>query len=98
MIEVFEQPFMLTGENVDPRNIDFTFHTQLKVTLNGDQQPVLKEYYMNYDPETGIFSNLAVRSTFTYETQPIARRIEDIEWFTTVGEVAATKQLVKVEA
>ena len=95
-IELFEKPFMLTGENIDPRNIDFTFYTQEKVTRNPDDTPAMKEYYMNYDINTDTFSNLAVRCTYTYETTPTNRRIEDIEWFFDDGTVGTTRQLVQV--
>ncbi len=88
---------MLTGENYDPKNIDFTFYTQEKVTSNPDDTPALKEYFMNYDIGTDTFSNLAVRCTYTYETTPVIRRIEDIEWFFIDNTVGTTRQLVRVD-
>lgn len=96
-IELFEKAFMLTGQNIDPRNIDFTFYTQEKVTSNPDQTPAMKEYYMSYDIGTDTFSDLAVRCTYTYETTPIIRRIEDIEWFFDDDTLGVTKQLVRVQ-
>lgn len=96
VIDLFEQPFMLTGENEDPRNLDFTFYTQEKVTSNPDTTPAMKEYYMNYNAGTGVFSDLAVKCTYTYETTPVDRRIEDIEWYFENGTVGTTRQLVRV--
>jgi hypothetical protein len=95
-VELFEKPFMLTGENIDPKNMDFTFYTQEKVVRNPDGTPALKEYYMNYNPGTGVFSDLAVRCTYTYQTQPVETRTEDIEWFFEDGMVGTTRQLVQV--
>lgn len=95
-VELYPKSFMLTGENFDPKNLDFTFYTQEKVTLNPDTTPAMKEYYMNYDVNTGVFSNLAVKCTYTYETTPVDRRIEDIEWFFQDGTVGTTRQLVRV--
>jgi hypothetical protein len=95
LAEVFEKDFILTGERGDPRDIDFTFYTQEKVTKNPDETPAVKEYYMNYDSGTGEFSDLAVRCTYTYDTDP-ETRIEDIEWFYEDGTLGATRQLVQV--
>lgn len=86
---------MLTGENIDPRNMDFTFYSQEKVIKNPDGTPALKDYYMNYDSGTGQFSELAVRCTYTYQTEPDTRT-EDIEWFFEDGTVGTTRQLVQV--
>ena len=97
IIDLFEKPFMLTGENEDPRDIDFTFYTQEKVTSNPDETPAMKEYYINYDIVTDTFSDLAVRCTYTYETSPVSRRIEDIEWFFEDDTLGVTKQLVRVD-
>lgn len=96
-IELFEKAFMLTGQNIDPRSIDFTFYTQERVTRNPDDTPAMKEYFMNYDLGTDTFSNLAVRCTYTYETSPTIRRIEDIEWFFEDNMLGITKQLVRVD-
>lgn len=93
---IFEKPFMLTGEQGDPRDIDFTIYTQEKVTRNPDDTPAMKEYFMNYNAETGVFSNLAVRCTYTYETDPVEIRTEDIEWYFKDGAVGTTRQLVQV--
>lgn len=97
IIDLYEKNFMLTGENEDPRNLDFTFYTQEKVTSNPDDTPAMKEYFLNYDINTGVFSDLAVRCTYTYETTPVVRRIEDIEWFFEDNTVGVTKQLVRVD-
>ena len=97
VIDLFAKSFMLTGQNEDPRDLDFTFYTQEKVTSNPDETPALKEYYMNYDINTDTFSDLAVRCTYTYETTPIVRRIEDIEWFFEDDSVGVTRQLVRVD-
>ena len=96
VIELYEKNFMLTGENEDPKTIDFTFYTQEKITNNPDSTPAMKEYYMSYDPQTHIFSDLAVKCTYTYETSPVVRRIEDIEWYFEDGNVGTTRQLVTV--
>lgn len=95
-IEIYEKEFMLTGENIDPKSLDFTFYTQEKVIWNPNSTPAVKEYYMNFNSQTGEFSNLAVRCTYTYETQPVPSRTEDIEWFFEDGSVGTTRQLVQV--
>jgi hypothetical protein len=96
VIDLYEKNFMLTGENQDPRNLDFTFYTQEKVTYNPDDTPSMKEYYLNYDVNTGVFSDLAVKCTYSYETTPVDRRIEDIEWYFEDNSVGVTRQLVRV--
>jgi hypothetical protein len=96
VIDLYEKDFMLTGENEDPRNIDFTFYTQEKVTIHPDETPAVKEYYMNYNVSTDTFSDLAVRCTYMYESTPVERRIEDIEWFFDDGTLGVTRQLVRV--
>lgn len=95
-IELFEKSFMLTGENIDPKNMDFTFYTQEKMVKNPDDTPALKEYYMDYDSGTGEFSDLAVRCTYSYASEPLETRTEDIEWFFEDGTVGTTRQLVQV--
>ncbi len=95
-VELYAKSFMLTGENLDPKNLDFTFYTQEKVTINPDETPAMKEYYMNYNSGTETFSDLAVRCTYTYQTTPVEIRTEDIEWFFTDGTVGTTRQLVRV--
>lgn len=93
--EIFDKVFVLTGATYDPKDLDFTFYTQEKVIKNPDDTPAFKEYYMSYDPGTGIFSDLAVRCTYTYETTPVEKRIEDIEWYFEDGNVGTTRQIVQ---
>jgi hypothetical protein len=95
--ELFAKAFMLTGQNIDPRHLDFTFYAQEKITWNPDNTPASKEYYMSYDAEAGAFSDLAVKCTYSYETSPAAVRTENIEWYFEDGEVGITRQLVQVQ-
>lgn len=84
IVELFEKQFMLTGSNTDPKDLDFTFYTQEKITFNQDGTPAVKRYFMNYDQATGVFSNLAVRCvyTYTYNGQGVlTKRVEDIDWY-----------------
>ena len=96
--EIFSDVFVLTGDGNDPRNLNFTFLTHARVLLNGDNTPDQIEYYLNYDSEAGVFSGLAVKSTFTYflQNQVVVKRVEDIEWYLTNQTVGTTKQLTTV--
>ncbi len=96
-LELFVKPFMLTGENADPRDIDFTFYTHEKIVWNPDDTPATKEYYMNYDAQSGELSGLAVKCTYTYESSLVETRTEDIEWYFEDGETGTTRQLVQVQ-
>ncbi|HEU4717467.1 MAG TPA: hypothetical protein VFU15_06530 [Bacteroidia bacterium] len=97
--EIFGTNFMLTGDNIDPRDLDFTFYTHEKITNNPDGTPQMKQYYMNYDEGTDTFSDLAVECdyTYTYDAGVLTKRVEDINWYfvdgTTVG---VTRQLIQV--
>lgn len=93
-LELFTKAFMLTGQDTDPKDLDFSFYAHERVTLNADGDPVLREFYMQYDMQTGIFSDLAVKVTYTYQG-PV--RIEDIEWYFEDGEVGTTRQLIQVK-
>jgi hypothetical protein len=100
VIEIYSKNFMLTGENYDPRDLDFTFYTQEKITLNPEGNPSMKEYYMNYDAGTGTFSDLAVQCTFTYiyDGATLIRREENIDWYFTDGTIGANRQLTHTYA
>lgn len=65
VIEVFDKPFMLTGEYVDPRNLPYQkmLHGSF-IRSNGDI--VEKNWYISYNDQSGQFSGLAVRDTLTY--------------------------------
>jgi hypothetical protein len=99
-IELFAKVFLLTGESADPRDKDFTFYTHEKIISNKDGTPGVKEYYLNYDPENDVFSDLAVQCDYTYtydaDGTTLLKRVEDIEWFFTDGEVGATRQITRV--
>jgi|GEM_PF-5163872 len=95
---LYEKQFMLTGENIDPTPLDFTFYTQRKVINDPADRPIIKEYYMSYDSQAGIFSDLAVKRSFEYTLQDgeVIRRDETTEWFYTDGSVGITKTFVVV--
>ena len=98
VIEIFDQDFVLTGENTDPRDLNFTFLTHVKITYNLDGTEATREYYMSYDPGTGEFADLAIRSVFNYfyEGTVLASRTEDVEWYLDNGQPGATRQLTEV--
>jgi hypothetical protein len=97
-IELFEHNFMLTGDNADPRDLDFRFYVYERIIRNPDGTPAQKQYYRNYDSASDTFSNLAVQSNYTYvyDSQMLRKRIEDISWFLEDGEIGVTRQLVQV--
>lgn len=95
--EIYTHSFMLTGDTYDPKDLDFTFYTNVRITSNPDETPAMKEYFMNYDSATDTFSNLAVRCTYTYETTPVTKTTEDIVWFLEDGSEGTTRQLVQVQ-
>lgn len=97
--EIFERAFVLTGDNVDPKNLDFTFYTSEIIISNQDGTPAVKQYYLNYDPVGGVFRDLAVQSTFTYTYNAdgiLVMRVEDIQWFFDNGDVGTTRQATQV--
>lgn len=95
---IYEKPFMLTSQFEDPRDLDFTFYTHLRLTTDTEGNPTMKEYFMTYNPAGNTFSDLAVRCTYTNTVEGgiITKTVEDIEWFFTDGEVGETRQLVSV--
>ena len=97
-IQLFEQDFMLTGNNADPRDLDFTFYTHEKIISNSDGTPSQKLYYKNYDSETNTFSELAVQCTYyyTYDSGVLIKRVEDIDWYFVDDTVGVTRELVQV--
>lgn len=98
VIEIFDQDFVLTGENTDPRDLNFTFLPNVKVFYNQDGTVAAREYYMTYDPGTGVFTDLAIRSVYNYfyDGTLLTSRTEDIEWFLADGQPGATRQLTEV--
>ena len=93
--ELFERPFMLTGEQTDPRDRVFATMTHELLVSNSDGTPAVKSYFMVYDPNGNRFNSLAVRCTYSYEQQP-ARRLEVTEWFYDDGTIGATRELYQV--
>jgi hypothetical protein len=98
LIEIFGQDFVLTGDNTDPRDLNLAFLTHVKVSYNQDGTEAAREYYMTYDPGTGEFSDLAIRSVFNYfyDGFVLTSRTEDVEWYFTDGQPGATRQLTEV--
>jgi hypothetical protein len=95
----YEKNFMLTNENLDVSGLNFKFNTYQKEYTDENGYPSVKEYYMTYDPATNIFTDLAVKCTYTYDlttNNTIARSTEDIEWYFEDGSVAFTKQMIAV--
>lgn len=100
-IEIYGQKFMLTNDFYDPTDMDFRFYANVKITRNLDGTPSLKQYYMNYDPATNTFSDLAVQCVYTYTldiTQKVTKRVEDITWYFIDNTVGTTRELIKVYA
>jgi hypothetical protein len=94
--ELFSNRFMLTGEQSDPRDLDFSLFTHEEVINNPGGDPDAKNYYMDYNLENDTFIDLAVKCRFSYITQPVLRRIETIEWYFEDGTIGATRTLVQV--
>lgn len=87
---------MLSGETTDPRDLDYARYTHQKITSNPDGTPSLIEYYLDYAVGTNSFNRLAVRAQFTYETVPVVRTTENIEWFYENGSPGVAVERVKV--
>ena len=94
----FEQKFMLTGTNTDPRDLDFTINTQQKVINSRDGVLSEKHYYMNYDFKTETFTDLAVSCFYSYSTMVVeaAKREEVIQWFFADGSLGVKKLVVQI--
>jgi hypothetical protein len=97
--EFFEQDFILTGDCADPRGIDFTLYTQKLTTLDPTRLPVREEFYMEYDSQSGQFTDLAVEVRYNYTLDGdgnVQRAIKDIRYFFTNGAIGTTRIIAEV--
>lgn len=100
VIQVFDKPFMLTSEYIDPKNLPYESFLFGQFILSGNDI-VQKNWFINYDVQSGRFSRLAVRNTLTYTRLPPPSnrliKIEELtEWFHEDGTAGTSRDQVTI--
>ena len=96
ILEIFPNPFMMTGDSNDCRNENFHLYgLHKRETFDSKGDIIRVEYFKDYDPVTPEFSNLAVDETRTYTRDantglPVSKAT-NIDWYDDQGNIQAQK-------
>jgi len=95
-MNTLQLPFLATGNTDNPDKLNYNLlglHKSEIFDANGDLIKV--QYFVDYDANTKVFTNLAVeeRRTYTRDVNSgvLTQRITDIDWYDSAGVVAASK-------
>lgn len=98
-LRVFDRPFMLTGEYVDPINVPYEKMLHALFIRGNGIDITEKQWYISYDDQSGQLSGMAVRNTLNYTYDVLnnpVKLVEVTEWLFDDGTTGVSRELVTV--
>jgi hypothetical protein len=96
--QVFDRVFMLNGSNVDPRDVPYEKILHLEISTSNNRIST-KNWYINFNDQSGQFAGLSVRNTYTYTvngSNVLIKSVEFTEWFFEDGTAGVTRTLTTI--